>query len=136
MVKGVSRDRRREAQWRRIVQQHSRSGLSIREFCRRGKLKETAFYFWRSELQRRQAEQEQRRPRSRAPQSPGASAASAFVAVRLAANTAQPVTHEVRAEAPGRIEIELAGGRRIHVTAPVDRSALADVVAVLELQSC
>jgi hypothetical protein len=44
--------------------------------------------------------------------------------VRVAAEV-RPVEH------PG-IEIELPGGRRIHVTPPVDRQALADVLAVLE----
>jgi hypothetical protein len=31
-----------------------------------------------------------------------------------------------------RLVIELPGGRRVHVTTPVDRAALADVIAVLE----
>jgi transposase-like protein len=117
MAQGVSRDRRREARWRRIVRQHGRSGLSIREFCRRGKLRETAFYFWRGELQRRQDEQEQRH-RTDPP------AAPAFVAVR--------VEERSGTLAGGRIEIELSGGHHIHITAPVDRAALADVLAVLE----
>jgi hypothetical protein len=114
MANGKDRDGRREAQWRRIIGAHGRSGLSIREFCRRGKLRETAFYFWRGELQRRQAEQEQRkRP----------SAQAAFVPVTVA--------RDLVTQAHGRIEIELSGGRRVHVVAPVDRQALVDVLAVL-----
>jgi hypothetical protein len=35
---------------------------------------------------------------------------------------------------PGRMEIILAGGRRIRLRGPVDRSALAEVVAALEDQ--
>ena len=49
----------------------------------------------------------------------------------------------VHVEEPGRaptvggsIEIELLGGRRLHVTAPVDRQALADVLSVLEGRPC
>ena len=121
MAKGVSRDKQREVRWRRIVREHGRSGLTVRDFCRRGKLRETAFYFWRSELERRKAEQEQRRPA-------GPPAAPAFVAVRVEEHSATP--------AGGRIEIELSGGRRVHITAPVDRQALADVLAVLEAQAC
>jgi len=122
MAKGKDRDRRLEAQWRRIIREHTRSGLSIRDFCRKCKLRESAFYFWRRELERRdvarrEAEQEQRkRPSGQA----------AFVPVR--------VTDEVRSDA-GRIEIVLSGGRRVHVVAPVDRQALADVLAVLAAAS-
>jgi len=122
MAKGKDRDRRLETQWRRIVQEHVRSGLNIRDFCRKSNLRESAFYFWRRELERRgvdrsDAEQEQRkRP----------SAPAAFVPVR--------VTQDVRGDA-GRIEIVLRGGRRIHVVAPVDRQALADVLAVLAAAS-
>ena len=118
MANGKDRDGRREARWRRIIGEHGRSGLGVREFCRRGKLTETAFYFWRRELQRRQAEQEQRRP----------AAPPAFVPVRIEEHVGSP--------AGGRIEIELSGGRRVHVAAPVDRQALADVLAVLEGQPC
>jgi hypothetical protein len=122
MAKGKDRDRRLEAQWRRVIREHTRSGLSIRDFCRKCKLRESAFYFWRRELERRdvarrEAEQEQRkRPSGQA----------AFVPVR--------VTDEVRSDA-GRIEIVLSGGRRVHVVAPVDRQALADVLAVLAAAS-
>ena len=74
MAKGIGRDKRREAYWRRTVREQRGSGLTVREFCRRSKLRETAFYFWRGELQRRQGEQEQsqrqpRRPRRRSSRS-------------------------------------------------------------------
>jgi hypothetical protein len=121
MANGKDRDGRRETRWRRIIGDQGRSGLSIREFCRRGKLTETAFYFWRSELQRRQAEQEQRRPAD-------PPAVPAFLPVRVAEHVGGPAT--------GRIEIELSGGLRVRVAAPVDRQALADVLAVLEGRPC
>jgi transposase-like protein len=121
MAKGKGRDGRREARWRRIIREHGRSEMGVREFCRRGKLTETAFYFWRRELQRRQAEQEQRRPAD-------PSSAPAFVAVRVEEHSG--------IRAGGRIEIELSGGQRVHVAAPVDRQALADVLAVLEGLRC
>lgn len=119
MANGKERDRRREARWRRIVGEHKRSRLTIREFCRRGKLKESAFYFWRRELQRRQAKQEQRGPAD-AP-------TPAFVPVRVERHSAA---------AGGHIVIELSSGHRVHVTAPVERQALADVLAILESRPC
>jgi len=117
MAKSKVRDWRREARWRRIIREQGRSGLGVREFCRRRDLTETAFYFWRRELQRRQQEQEQREAMDPPPK-------PAFVAVRVNEHSATP--------ANGRIEIELPGGRRVHVGPPVDRQALADVLAVLE----
>lgn len=119
MAKNKGRDRQREARWRRIIREQGRSGLGVREFCRRGKLTETAFYFWRRELQCRQAEQEQRRP--------DPPAVPAFVPVRVEEHSGSA--------AGGRIEIELSGGRRVHVCPPVDRQALADVLAVLRLDA-
>ena len=69
-------------------------------------------------MARREAEREQRkRP----------SAQAAFVPVRVAV--------EAPPESPGHIEIVLSNGRRVHVVAPVDRQALADVLAVLAAAS-
>jgi transposase-like protein len=142
-VGGRGRDRRREARWRRIIREHGRSGLGVREFCRRGKLTETAFYFWRRELQRREGErheaehlsgvasakpEEQRRQPTHRAWRRQTTAAPTFVAVQVA--------KDIAIAGGGRIEIELSGGRRVHVTAPVDRQALADVLAVLEGAPC
>jgi len=129
MAKRTSRDKHREAHWRRIVREHGRSGLTIREYCRQGKLRETAFHFWRSELhrrevERRRAEQEQRRQPTHRARRRQADAAPAFVAVRVEKHSA--------VAGGWRIEIELSGGRRVHVAPPVDRQALTDVLAVLE----
>lgn len=40
----------REAYWREVVARFRTSGLSVRDFCRREKLQESAFYFWRRTL--------------------------------------------------------------------------------------
>jgi len=121
MAKCVKRDRQRELQWRRWVREHQRSGLSVRVFYRQRKLAESAFYFWRRELQRRQAEQEQR-PRGDSPDAP------AFVPVRVEPPSV-PATRS-------HMEIVLSSGRRVHMVGPVDRAALADVLAVLEGMRC
>ena len=47
------RDAGREAYWRKMIARWRESGLGVRPFCRRERLKETALYFWRRELQRR-----------------------------------------------------------------------------------
>lgn len=129
MAKGRDRDGRREARWRRLIDEQKRSGLSIRAFCRGRKLAESAFYFWRRELQRRQDRLEHHSPTE-------LSASGAFVAVRVSEAEAGPDEPRGESAASGRIEIVLAGGHRVAVAAPVDRQALTDVLAVLEGRPC
>ena len=120
MAKGKIRDKSKEALWRRTVRQQRQSGLTIREFCRKQEVRETAFYFWRRELERR---------------------GTTFLPVRV---TPEPTRQEAGPALPrqashpseGKIVIVLAGGRRVHVAPPVDRRALADVLAVLEAAAC
>lgn len=134
MAMGRNRDGRREARWRRIIREQGRSGLGVRAFCSKSKLTENAFYFWRRELLRRdgerhEAEQEQRRLATHRARRRQAATVPAFVPVCVAEGTAAR-------SAGGRIEIELSGGQRVHVVPPIDRQALADVLAVLEARSC
>ena len=118
MAKGKQRDKRVEARWRRIIRDQAHSGLSIREFCRRSEAPESAFYFWRRELQRRGTAPEQpQRPSSR----------PAFVPVRVTAPD-PPI-------AAGVITIHLSDACRIHVAPTVDRAALTDVLAVLRFEA-
>jgi transposase-like protein len=109
----VARDVKKEARWRGMVRGQSGSGLSVRAYCRQHGVREYSFYWWRAELSRRDA----------------ATAKSAFLPVTVAAEPA------MSSEA-GRIEIELAGNRRVHVIGPVDRRALADVLTVLGAVPC
>ena len=115
MARGRGRDSSRETKWRAVIGAHGRSGLTIREFCRRRKLPESAFYFWRRELRRRGGLLEDGEGE--------AVAAAEFVPVSLLQEGPAPVA--------GRIEIELAGGQRVFLTPPVDRQSLADVLAAL-----
>ena len=48
-------DLRKEMFWRRTIDRHASSGLSVRAWCRNQGLKEAAFYWWRRELVRRDA---------------------------------------------------------------------------------
>ena len=41
------RDAAKEAYWRKVLKQFSASGLSVREYCKRQQLTESAFYAWR-----------------------------------------------------------------------------------------
>ncbi len=102
------RDPGREAFWRKTLANFRKSGLSVREFCRRENLHESAFYAWRRTIK-------ERGPRQRAQKSP------AFVPLVLG---------EVHAAAG--VTLELRGGRalRLSESFPVER--LASLVLALE----
>ncbi len=55
MARGAARIKKREAMWRRVVAGHSKSGMSIRAYCAKMRVKEPAFYWWRAQLARRDA---------------------------------------------------------------------------------
>ena len=118
MAKYERRDKSKEAHWQQKLHEHSQSGLSIRAFCRQEKLAETAFYFWRREIARRRCERRREPRRGRA----------LFVPVRVMA--------EAQSTSGGEIAIALADGRRIHLTPPVDKQSLSDILAVMEAGQC
>ena len=104
----ATRDRKKEATWRRHVMAQAGSGLSVGEYCRRHGLPAHGFYWWRRELAWRDAQKP-----------------AAFVPVTVTAE--QPVVLP-----GGRIEIVLPGQRQVRVVGSVDRQMLADVLSVLE----
>jgi transposase-like protein len=107
MAKGTARDLQKEAAWRRRLRQHTESGQSVRAWCRRHEVTETAFYWWRKELARRDAE----------------SQTASFVPIHVA---------EDRPEGgDSQIEIVLADGRCVRLTGPVNREMLTAVLDVL-----
>jgi hypothetical protein len=107
MAKGASRDLQKEAAWRRRLSRHGTSGQSVRAWCRKHRVTETAFHWWRRELARRDAEAQ----------------TTSFVPVH--------VTGEPAGSGGSQIEIVLADGRRIRVHGPVNRQMLTDVLGVL-----
>lgn len=113
------RDREKEAFWRRVIGRQPSSGMSVRAWCRRHALGESSFYWWRTQLARRDAQ------------------APALVPVRVTADRSATDAFELSAVngSQSRIEIVLQRGRRVHVIGPVDRQALADVLAVLTAAS-
>lgn len=110
MARKTRRDLKKEAFWRRMVQGQVRSGLSVRAWCGRRRLRESAFYWWRTQLARRDA------------------AAPPFAPVRVVADVPPSA---VGPGAAGRIEIVLPGGRRLRIVGCVERQMLADVLAVM-----
>ncbi|MFN0136458.1 MAG: IS66 family insertion sequence element accessory protein TnpA [Phycisphaerae bacterium] len=126
MARGSRRDSNKESFWRNTIDGHARGGLSVREWCRRSALTESAFYWWRRELAQRGT--------------PGIG--PMFVPVRSIDDTPSPSNTPARAARPSgnttfapaesdyraaaRIEILLPGPRRVRLIGPVDRQTLAD----------
>lgn len=131
------RDARRERWWRDVLRQFARSGLGVRDFCGRENLAESAFYFWRREIIRRDAEISRpsgpaRRARPRRAESrtmlprgiePRATSASpSFLPVRVS----DAAAHEAS------FTLELAGGRLLHLPEAIPAQRLAEIVVALE----
>jgi transposase-like protein len=119
------RDPNKESFWRELLSRQSRSGLTVRAFCDREALRETAFYFWRKEIQRRDG-------RSTARRMPALS----FVELHAATmpTAVDPVAvAPVEREAP--LELLLPGDRRLLIHDGCDAGLLQRVVAALAAAS-
>ena len=99
----------RESFWRRIVEGERSSGLSVRAWCSQNDVRESAFYWWRRELARRDGK-------------------TALVPVRITVDG--PDVRSATASS-NPIEIILPHQRSVRITGPIDRQALIDVIAVL-----
>jgi transposase-like protein len=120
------RDEKKERYWQEKIRNGARSGLSIREFCRREGLKESQFYSWRRELWRR--EQEKAGNRKRKVPNNGTSVNSSFALVSM--------DEDSRGLNEAGIELVLESGRRLRIGKGVDAETLVNVVTALEQKRC
>jgi hypothetical protein len=119
-MSGISKgDAKKARYWQARLGEAARSGISIREFCRRHRLRESQFYWWQRRLKvpRREAGSGPR---------PGVNGTPASFAL---------VSEEAGAMDAG-IELVLSGGRRLRVTKGVDEATLRTVLAALEPAAC
>jgi transposase-like protein len=100
----------RAAFWREQVAEHERSGVTVREYCRRAGLNEHSFYNWRAQLERASA---QRRTQP----------ASVQFAVIEASKSVLT--------GPARIEITLPSGEQIRIAEGADAATLRLVLTAL-----
>ena len=117
MAKGQHRDPQREAYWRDVLERQCRSGLSVRGFCSREGVPESALYAWRCAIRQRDQERQQARPRRASP-------ATAFVPVVIRPEAHPPSTECLR--------IELRGGRVLRLPASMPAEQLAKVIHAIE----
>jgi len=118
---GPVRNRKKQLRWRRIVRGQAGSGLSVRAYCARRGVRESAYYWWRAQLACRDAE---------LPRSP-----AAFVEV-VAEDATRGEGEGGGVGGGGQIEILWPGGWKVRVSGRVDRQTLADVLASLGAQPC
>ena len=109
MAKGQQRDPKLEVYWRGVLGRFSKSGLSVRGFCRREKVSEPTFYAWRRVIRQRDGE-----PKREAP---------AFVPVVVCD---EPAVHDAA------IIIEWPCGRTLRVPATIAADRLAELVRAVE----
>ncbi len=106
--------------WQRTTSEAARSRMSIREFCRRRRLRESQFYWWQRKLK---ASRDMRTMRSRKQGVNGNQASFALVS-------------EERGATDAGIELVLGDGRRLRIRQGVDDETLRSVLAVLEPGRC
>jgi hypothetical protein len=104
--------------WQRTISEAARSGMSIREFCRRRRLRESQFYWWQRKLKAGRDARTVRRPNVN-----GKQASFALVSEEAGATDAG-------------IELVLGDGRRLRIRQGVDEETLRSVLAALEPARC
>jgi hypothetical protein len=107
-------DELKHAYWLEVLRQWQTSDLSVREFCRQHRHRESQFWFWK----RRLVHKLDAIPANPKP---------AFLPVTIV---------EAAAPSAPAIDIRLPSGHRLRVRTGCDRQLLADVVALLEGKSC
>jgi transposase-like protein len=104
--------------WQRTISEAARSGISIREFCRRHRLRESQFYWWQRKLKAGRGERTVRRPGVN-----GNQASFALV-------SDEPGTTDAG------IELVLGDGRKLRIRQGMDEETLRSVLAALEPARC
>jgi len=116
---GGKADAKKARHWQEVLGEAARSGISIREFCRRRRLKESQFYWWQRRLRLGRRE--------------GAGTLPGGVNGQRASFAL--VSEEAGATDAG-VELVLNGGQRLRITKGVDEETLRTVLAALEPAGC
>jgi hypothetical protein len=107
------RDMEKQRYWLRTIGEAARSGMSIREFCRQRRWKESQFYWGQRQLKAGGQEPKRARPRSAG----GASFA---------------LVSEEGGTMPAGLELVLRDGRRLRISQGVEEETLRAVLAAME----
>lgn len=116
------RDARKEAFWRDALRRQGKSGVSVREFCRREGVGESNFYAWRRAIDERDSES-------------GGKTKRKNVGVKEVVPAFVPIVSGGTFRGGGEIVLELGGGRRLRFDAETSVERLVAIVRVLENKS-
>jgi len=111
----MGQDLERSRFWQKVIREAARSGLSIREFCRRRRLRESQFYRWQRRLKE-----------GRRPQTLGGGRGQATFAL----------VSEEPADLGAGIELVLANGCRVRISRGADEATLRAVLAAAGHEPC
>lgn len=117
-MNGKAQDAEKERYWQKTIREATRSGGSIREYCRNHQVKESQFYWWQRKLEGRKRPSTGRRSD-----------------VKDKQGSFALVTHEPGSMDAG-IEIVLCNGRRVRISKGVDEQTLRAVLAAVESEGC
>ena len=102
--------------WQRTISEAARSGISIRQFCRQRRLRESQFYWWQHKLRPGRRAGTTRRPSGKPP---------SFALVSDESGVAD-----------AGIELVLGEGRKLRIRQGVDEETLRSVLAASEQPRC
>ena len=105
-------DVEKQRYWQRTIGDAARSGMSIREFCRQRRLRESQFYWWQRKLKLRRQERSK----------PGAQDRAASFAL----------VSEEGMDMPAGLELVLRDGRRLRISQGFQEETLRAVLAAME----
>lgn len=113
-----NRSGEREAHWRDVVARFGSSGLSVRAFCGREKLHESAFYFWRRTLADRD-----RKPVTKSRPTSKRAARPAFLPVTIRRDVLPPTSG---------LALELPSGGVLRFSEGTPTARIVEVIRALE----
>lgn len=138
--KKLRRDGAKERIWRERIERQLRDGGSVRAFCRENGVSEASFYFWRSEIARRDLQVADRPTRSAAQAVSGSVESPTFAPVELIDTTDDSRCGERKSSdsdiATDSIEILLTDGLIVRAGERVSTDRIVDIVRAIEVRAC
>lgn len=135
------RDPKLEQFWRATLAKWMKSGLNIRDFCRKHRLAEPSFYSWRREIAARDGKPIAQPTTAHTKsvvtrRSPARSRRASSPSRRTAVSTPQPSFVALRVVPDSPLELVLRSGHVLRIPPGYDVNHLRTVVAALEAQPC
>lgn len=135
--RGRSGDAFKAQRWRELIERWQASGQTVRAFCRSAQVRESAFYWWKRRLARRDDD----RPLNGGTQA-RRTTRRADVRISAAGRHVQqtprflPVQVVLNQAAGSGVEIHWNNGRTVRLGRGFDQQTLAEALAVLEAAPC